>query len=348
MRKTLWVCVCFVLLTAVLVACGEKSQEEVVQELDKKLQEMDTYKANATMTLVTGEEPRTYDVEIWHMQNEKNKYYKVNLQNENEKQNQMIIRNDDGVFVLTPALNKSFRFQSDWPNNNSQVYLYESLISDILMDADRTFAAHEGNYVFETKTNYQNKHLNHQEIVIDAKTLHPHTVKIYDSDFQLLVTVDFTSFDEDVTFDVNDFDKDKNMAGAEAEMAATTPEEKEEEMTSSHSFEVVYPSFEPQGTSLEDTQEETTEDGKKVVLSFTGDKPFTIIQQTERAEEVATSVPMGVGEPVDLGFTIGILTEDSLTWHDQGIEFFLASSELTKEEMTAIARSMNHSTATVK
>ena len=29
-------------------------------------------------------------------------------------QSQIILRNEEGVFVLTPALNKSFRFQSDW------------------------------------------------------------------------------------------------------------------------------------------------------------------------------------------------------------------------------------------
>ena len=44
------------------------------------------------------------------------------------------MRNEEGVFVLTPALNKSFRFQSDWPQNSSQAYLYESLVRDILQD----------------------------------------------------------------------------------------------------------------------------------------------------------------------------------------------------------------------
>ena len=49
-------------------------------------------------------------------------------------QSQIILRNEEGVFVLTPALNKSFRFQSDWPQNSSQAYLYESLVRDILQD----------------------------------------------------------------------------------------------------------------------------------------------------------------------------------------------------------------------
>lgn len=59
------------------------------------------------------------------------------------------------VFVLTPSLNKSFRFQSDWPNNSSQVYLFESLVKDVQNDSDAVFTAKEKKYVFETKTNYQ-------------------------------------------------------------------------------------------------------------------------------------------------------------------------------------------------
>ncbi|SFE78989.1 LolA family protein [Alteribacillus iranensis] len=347
MRKLLLFVVLLLLSVLVLAACGEKSQEEVVRELDKKLQDMDGYKGKAAMTLETGEEPRTYNVEVWHMQNEKNKYYKVDLKNENEEQNQMIIRNDEGVFVLTPALNKSFRFQSDWPNNNSQVYLYESLISDILMDAERTFSVHEGAYVFETKTNYQNKNLSHQEIVLDAKSLTPNTVKIYDSDFKLLVSVEFTEFDEDATFDDNDFDTEKNMSAANVDMpTSAADQENKQAEEKSNSFEVSYPTFEPQGTTLTDTEESDTENGKKVVLSYTGEQPFTLIQQSAQVLEASANVNVGTGEPVDLGFTVGAWTEDSLTWNYDGVEYFLASTELTKEEMTAIARSMDNALET--
>ena len=79
----------------------------------------------------------------------------------------MILRNDEGVFVLTPALNKSFRFQSDWPQNSSQAYLFESLVKDIANDPEAKFNVVEDKYVFETKTNYQNnKMLPTQEITL--------------------------------------------------------------------------------------------------------------------------------------------------------------------------------------
>ena len=67
-------------------------------------------------------------------------------------QSQIILRNEEGVFVLTPALNKSFRFQSDWPQNSSQAYLYESLVRDILQDKKNlTFEKTDKYYIFKTK-----------------------------------------------------------------------------------------------------------------------------------------------------------------------------------------------------
>ena len=44
---------------------------------------------------------------------------------------------DDGVYVLTPSLNKSFKFQSDWPYENSQIYLLNALIKDIEKDSKK-------------------------------------------------------------------------------------------------------------------------------------------------------------------------------------------------------------------
>ena len=77
--------------------------------LDKKAKEYTSYKAKAKMTIQTGSDPQVYNVEIWH------KTFPVpGLSGKSEKdQNQVILRNANGVFVLTPSLNKSFRFQSD-------------------------------------------------------------------------------------------------------------------------------------------------------------------------------------------------------------------------------------------
>ena len=138
-----------IMLLLALSACGQKSQSDVVSELNEKLGEMKGYKANAKMTLKMGTEPQVYNVEIWHKDPS---FYRVNLKNEEKDQSQMILKNDDGVYVLTPALNKSFKFQSEWPENSSQAYLFESLVKDITEDKSPTYKETDKHYVFETKT----------------------------------------------------------------------------------------------------------------------------------------------------------------------------------------------------
>nr|WP_246407591.1 outer membrane lipoprotein carrier protein LolA [Geomicrobium halophilum] len=318
-----------------LTACGEKSQEEVVEELEETLQTMSGYQTQATMTMQTGEEPREYDVSIDHMQNEENQYYRVELHNEDEEQNQMILRNDEGVFLLTPALNKSFRFQSDWPNNNSQMYLYESLVSDILTDSDRTFAVEENQYVFETNTNYQNQNLHQQEIVLNSDDLSPHSVRVFDENYNALVEVVFHSFELDETLDRNEFDMDANMEDMDEPAAV---EEEEEDIP----IDVFMPSYEPANTELSDTEEVEVDEGGRVILTYEGERPFTIIQQpaSVSASAGATPTDLGPGEPVHLGDVVGVRSNNTITWTNDGVEFILASEELAPEEMVEVAASM--------
>jgi hypothetical protein len=76
------------------------------------------------------------------------------------------------------------------------------------------------------------------------------------------------------------------------------------------------------------------------VLQYAGEQPFTLIQ--EQSQVVPASTPMNVshGEPIDLGFTIGVMTSESLQWSYNGVDFFLASENLSAEEMMSIASSV--------
>lgn len=314
-----------------LSACGTKSQEDVVKELNGKLEDLKGYKVKAKMTLQMGADPQTYDVEIWHKEPA---YYRVDLKNAQKDQSQMILRNDDGVFVLTPALNKSFRFQSDWPENSSQAYLYESLIEDIIEDKEAKFSSTKEHYVFETKTRYQNnKMLPLQEIKLNKKDLTPVSVKVMDSDRKSLVTVEFSNADFNAAFDKKDFDMAKNMTGAQLEVPVMADIGDKE-------FTVKYPTAEMPDVNLIEEKPMETENGKRVILTYDGEKSFTLIQ--EKAVVIPTTMVSTTvsGELVDLGFTIGALSSNSLTWTYQGVDYTLASKDLSEEEMVMLARSI--------
>ncbi len=318
----------------VLSACGAKSQGDVVKDLNGKLEDLSGYKVNAKMTLKMGNDSQVYNVEIWHKDPT---YYRVNLKNSAKDQSQMILRNDEGVFVLTPALNKSFRFQSDWPQNSSQAYLYESLIKDILEDKTAKFSSTKDYYVFDTKTRYQNnKMLPTQEIKLNKSDLSPVEVKVMDTDRNPIVTVEFSKMKFNASFNENDFDMKKNMTRAQLGLPAMAK-------VQDSAFTVKYPTALAKETKLVGEKEIKLEDGKRVVLTYEGKKSFTMVQEKTIAKTASAqmTVPTSVeGQPVDLGFTVGALTDHSITWSQNGIDYMVASKNLTKEELMEVASSV--------
>ncbi|KGP71887.1 LolA family protein [Pontibacillus yanchengensis] len=332
MKRKVWLLIVASLIL-VLAACGEKSKEDVVKSLDKKLEQMTGYKAQATMSLQTGEEAQKYNIDVWH---KKKDYYRVLLNNEKDQQgSQIILRNEEGVFVLTPALNKSFKFQSDWPENSSQPYLYGSLVADVKKDSDAKFKSTEEYYVFETKTNYQNsKNLPYQEIYFDKKELTPVMVKVLDKDRKPVVEVQFTSFELNPTFNDDAFTTEKNMTSGVLGVPVMA---NQQEAT----FTVLYPETTVGNAELEEKKEVDTNNGKRVILTFKGDKSYTLIQESFETLPASASVPVTVeGEPVNLGYTMGAWSNSTLEWSHAGMNFTLASKDLTKEEMIHIAQSV--------
>ncbi|WP_061047193.1 LolA family protein [Bacillus amyloliquefaciens] len=329
MRKSFVLLLTGLLAVLILSACGQKSQEDIVNGLDKKAKEYTSYKAKAKMTIETGSDPQVYNVEIWH---KKPSLYRVYLENPKKDQNQVILRNANGVFVLTPSLNKSFRFQSDWPNNSSQVYLFESLVKDVQHDKDAVYSAKDKKYTFETKTNYQhNKMLPTQEITFNKKDMSPSLVKVMDTDRKVMVKVEFKSFEFNKPFDKDSFDEKKNMTLSQMDVATSAKP--------SDSFAVKTPLQVPAGVKKLEEKDISTTDGKRIVMTYGGEKSFTLIQEKAHIAKAASAVTLK-GEPVNLGFTVAALSDTSLTWTYDGVDYLLSSQDLTKDEMVAAAKSM--------
>lgn len=315
-------------LVFALAACGQKSQEEVTSDLDKKLEKLQGYKAEATVRLHAGEKPKTFQVDVWY---QKPDHYLISLTSKKDATSQMILKNDEGVFVLTPHLNKSYRFQSDWPQNGSQWYLYESLLSDILNDPNAQFETTEEHYIFTTHTNYAHKDLQKQKITLTKKELKPVSVQIMGEDGKVVVDMEFKKMVFNPEFDEGAFDLQRNMTSMRLEIPALADGKDE-------AFYVRYPLYIPKGSKLAEV--EKFQNGNKVVLQYTGKKTFTLIEQKSKPLEGAAATVMQYGEPVNLGFAIGSLTDQSLSWTYDGVEYLLASKDLSREELIDVARSV--------
>ncbi|WP_067730262.1 LolA family protein [Oceanobacillus damuensis] len=323
------------LLIVLLAACGEKSQEDVIAKLEENLEDMTGYKTKAEMSMNTGQEEQKFNIEVWYKQED---FYRVSLENSlDQKESQIILKNEDGVFVLTPALDKSFKFQTEWPDNSSQPYLYQSLINDVLKDTEAAFESTENHYVFKTKTNYQsNNNLPYQEIYFDKNSYTPAVVKVLDKDQNALVEVNFSNFEMDPAFNEDDFTMEKNMTSSETgdeEASAQAEESDVEDLT------VLYPSY-TAGAEILEKKEVELENGKRVILTFEGDKNFTLVEERNHTSPVLSSPQEVNGDIVNLGHTIAALSQNTIEWSYNGIDFTLASDELTREEMIQIAESV--------
>ena len=100
-----------------LTGCGSLKDKEIKDSFLKDVEDLKSYYMEGTLKLTNNDDTYEYNVEVSYKKNNK---YKVSLKNKANDYEQIILKNDDGVYVITPSLNKSFKFQNDWPNHNSQ------------------------------------------------------------------------------------------------------------------------------------------------------------------------------------------------------------------------------------
>ena len=324
-----------------LSACGAASQEKVLKKASEKWTDTNGYELNAKMEIKAGGEPRSYDVNVWHT---KPDFYRVEVVEEGKDVSQMIVRNADGVFVVTPTLNKMYKFQSDWPKKNSQAYLIGALAEDLKEDKNVVMREEDKAYIFEaaTRNSYKNS-MPHQQITVDKKTMLPTSVVIMNDVKEEQIRITFTSIKLGVQHAEKEYAVDQFMETDEKKGEQAAPKEDSQEPVGAEveyeEFETSYPSAQLENTKL--VEDKVIQEGgmERVVLTYEGDKAFTVMQQP--AIKGTTMLPVtSPGDPVDLGFTIGAITDTSISWEKDGVAFFIASSKLTREEMIEVAGSM--------
>ncbi|WP_059051284.1 outer membrane lipoprotein-sorting protein [Paenibacillus senegalimassiliensis] len=373
MRRFTWMLTIVIITSLVLAACGKKDANGVVKDLDKTVAQLESYQGSGTMTLYTGDKPQEYKVEVWY---QNPSFYRIALTNAQKDITQIVLRNDQGVYVLTPSLNKSFRFQSDWPENQGQVYLYQTLARSILSDSSRQFESDKDSYIFEVAANYNTHALVRQKIWLAKDNYAPKQVQVSDAEAKVVVEVKFDSFDFDAKFDDKSFDMQHNLDAAAEQSQGTLLEVDENGMlvektpaddaaasgdgsepttgelatpgdkadsASIEPFGVIVPTYLPDGVLYEDDTVLENDERSTVLLRYGGTYQFTLTE-SHSPDRTASLVP---GEVIDMGFTVGLLTGDALqtlTWTVDGLEFRITSEDLPVTEMIKIAASMQDQT----
>ena len=331
MKKILSIIVilfCMVLITA----CGKETKESVLNKIDKKVNNTNGYILNAEMELINNEDKYEYDVIVSY---KKKDYYRVSLKNKINNHEQIILKNKDGVYVLTPSLNKSFKFQSKWPYNSSQSYLLQSIMQDLKSDSKLSMKKNKGNYIFKSSVNYKNNpDLKYQLVEFD-KNLNIKNVTVYDKDNNVCIKVKFNNIDMKSRFKNNYFELKENME--------TSKENSEEETTTENTSvldEAVYPMYLPDGTYLDTEKTVDLDKGSRVILTFAGEKPFMLVEETASREDELSVIPTS-GDLDMIADTVAIVGETSVNWTTNGVEYYLVSSDMNKSELLMVAKSIS-------
>lgn len=91
--------------------CGKYGEKDAINDFSKKIDDAKSYYIDGTLEIVNNDNVYNYDVEVAYK--EKN-YYRVSLTNTSNNHTQVILKNDDGVYVMThksTQLLKSNKFE---------------------------------------------------------------------------------------------------------------------------------------------------------------------------------------------------------------------------------------------
>lgn len=347
----------FGVLLFTITGCGEYKLEDAIKDFSKSVENSKSYKVNGTMEISSGEEIFTYSIDTYYL---KDDYYKVILVNQTNNHEQIILKNADGLYVVTPSLNKSFKFDSVWPDNSSQAYILQNLVNDIKNDSSATLEKKDNEYIIRSKVNYpNNEELSYQKIHFD-KNMNLNKVEVYNNEDIVKIKVNFKTIDLKAKLSEDDFvlndlidepntnetQNNDNCSEETCKEESNNCEEGKCEETSSTLESIIYPLYIPSETHLSSSETVSTETGQRVILTFSGDKNFVIVEEKAVASSDFEVVPV-FGDPLMLNDTVGALSSNSISWHANDISYYLVSSDLTANEMINVAKSLGNSTTVV-
>ena len=376
MKKIFKLYVLLFVFSFFLVGCGTSNSKNIINKLDDIIKKADSYYVTGIMEINNNEDTYTYDVTVSY---KKDNYYKVDLINTLNNHEQVILRNDDGVYVVTPSLNKSFKFQSDWPYNNSQIYLLDSILSDLKSDDKMEVKSSDKGYILSSLVNYpNNKSLYKQNVYVDNNNISK--VEIVDKNNKVQISMKFDKVKYNKKFDDNYFDlsnlikinsnnktnsytknneesNNNENNNINSNSNTTNPENnndssvdnKTNESNSDESTktkqtatidDVIYPMYLPDNTTLANKEVIDTKDGQRLILTFDGDNPFILVEETSLYQNDGLIVPVS-GDLEFLTDVIGAVSDNSVTWESNGIEYYLVSDVMKTSELIDIARSIN-------
>ena len=185
-------------------------------------------------------------------------------------------------------------------------------------------------YIYNADVNYaNNRKLVKEEIRFD-KDYNLVSVTVLDEDNVVKMKMTFQTIDLSPNINNDSFDLNKIMDNVEVNDTNQTS-----------SFEsLIYPLYIPTGTVLTSSETIKKDNGERVIMTFDGEKPFLFVEETATPSSEFSVIPT-YGEPFLLIDTVAALSDTSITWSSNGVDYYLVSDVLSQNELIDIARSVS-------
>lgn len=301
-----------------LTGCNNSNNVDEVTRVTNYLSGLNSYSLNSKMTINRPDKQVSLNVEVDYLSPN---YYKVCFKGESE---QLIIKNDSGVYVITPSLNKEFRFDSNWPLNSSHAYLLESINKDIKADSEATGTMDGTNMVIECKiTHKTNQNLSKMKYICNSDYKPIKSVFLNENNDEV-ITVDFDTFTPNKTIGKDNFNEKSYL------------NKQEEKDPNEETSLVLTAGYVLDGCTLVSSQKNEN----STILCYKGANPYTIIvSKVEVSDEVVAIDTYDSVEFLPCG--LGFISENTMKYYLSGYEVTIFYNGLSVDDLLNVASSIS-------
>lgn len=293
--------------------------------LQQTLGSLNSYLLEGVMEVAEGEDTKSYDVSVKYLKQDDQDYFRVAMKDSGMNQEQEIIRNAEGVFVVTPTLNQIFKFQGNWPSNSLKPYLLQSM-REIAADESAQIEQTEEGYQISAVVTYPNNRNFTQQEMVFSDDLKIKSVQIFDDDHVLQMKMLFSKVDYEPGLTAEDFHVPQQL---EKETAAEPITDEDLPLMPMETF----------GAVLSNSSVVENDGKVQYVLEYTGEKNFTIVEEVAESEETTQTIIMS-GSLVDGLNMVGRYDGNHMTSVINSVRYTIYSDDLSEEEMSAVLQSM--------
>lgn len=293
--------------------------------LQQTLGSLNSYLLEGVMEVAEGEDTKSYDVSVKYLKQDDQDYFRVAMKDSGMDQEQEIIRNAEGVFVVTPTLNQIFKFQGNWPSNSLKPYLLQSM-REIAADESAQIEQTEEGYQISAGVTYPNNRNFTQQEMVFSDDLKIKSMQIFDDDHVLQMKMLFSKVDYEPGLTAEDFQVPQQL---EKETAAEPITDEDLPLMPMETF----------GAVLSNSSVVENDGKVQYVLEYTGEKNLTIVEEVAESEETTQTIIMS-GSLVDGLNMVGRYDGNHMTSVINSVRYTIYSDDLSEEEMSAVLQSM--------